>query len=109
MTTAATAQTPAMEGVYHGIPVAAVGDMGDMLALGHHDKHAVLAAFEAHLRTLDPTLGLDPDCVDMVVRTRAVFSAPDPARGDDPGCLWIADWSDPDHPDAQPVTLLTGL
>jgi hypothetical protein len=37
--------------VYFGIRVADIGDDGDLIALGHHDPKAALAAFNAHAKT----------------------------------------------------------
>ncbi|MEJ3745194.1 hypothetical protein WEI85_18090 [Actinomycetes bacterium KLBMP 9797] len=42
--------------LYDGIPVSEIGDDGDMVALGHHDTAAAMAAFRARLAAL----GCDP-------------------------------------------------
>ncbi|MFF5445439.1 hypothetical protein [Streptomyces sp. NPDC012888] len=91
---------PRMEAVHYGIPVAYLGHEGAMLALGHHDPKRVLAAFDAHTRRDGETVA---GYADYLTPRWAVFRDPAPEYD---GCMWTADWCDPDAPGAQPVTLL---
>lgn len=105
---------PEMEDTHYGITVAHIGDEGDLIALGHHDKRRALAAFNRHYRVFLGLVNLASDrsasAADFetcISEKRAVFRKPDPdSEWEDPDWHWVADWSDPNHPDARPVTLL---
>ncbi|MFI5473166.1 hypothetical protein ACIA6D_23365 [Streptomyces cacaoi] len=105
---------PAMEATHYGIQVATLGEDGDMIALGHHDTRRALAAFNRHARVVwgllnleDSRSALAADWAKDIKPCMAVFRTADPESDyEDPGCIWFADWSDPDSPDARPVTIL---
>lgn len=105
---------PEMEATHYGIQVAYIGEDGDMLALGHHDVRRALAAFNRHARVFSGLLNLGDDrsaTVDewaiAIKHTSAVIRKPDTQDlYEDPDWRWVADWSDPQAPGAQPITLL---
>jgi hypothetical protein len=105
--------TPETEDTHYGIPVAHVGEDGDLLALGHHDRRKTLAAFNKHARTF---IGL-PNVADdfsahaedwlNAIRLRwAVFAVPDPEMAEDPEWTWAARFSDGPIHNAQPIMYL---
>jgi hypothetical protein len=86
-----------MEAVHYGIPVASVGEDGDMLALGHHDPRRALAAFNAHARRLglcnvaDDHAMTAAEVLDDITQQWGYFRLPDPEQDDDPDALWYVD------------------
>ncbi|MEU9703033.1 hypothetical protein [Streptomyces sp. NPDC047981] len=108
-----TDTSPPMEATHYGIPVAAFGAEGAMLALGHHTPRRALAAFNRYSRIEhglhnladDRTATVD-DWLPYIRNTWVVFRTPDPARGDDTDCLWYAGPALEGTPNAQPVTIL---
>lgn len=113
MTQAQPTAAPAMEATHYGIPVAHIGEDGDMIALGHHSPRRALAAFNRHARKVVGLVNIADDRSDRaedwlsgISQTRAVFREPDPNDPYEADWTWVVDWSDPDHPDARPVTLL---
>ena len=117
-TDTATARTlitePEMEDTHYGITVAHIGDEGDMIALGHHSPRRALAAFNRHARVFVGLVNIADDrsetaaeWLDGIKHERAVFRKPNPNdEWEEPDMAWVADWSNPDDPDARPVTLL---
>lgn len=116
--------------VHFGIPVSAIGEDGNLIALGHHTPKAALAAFNAYARR---TIGLVDlldgrgrwqealdgvkqcravlltehcrDCADPEVRDAACgqcWEIRDAAKG---GSWWIAYDAAEDEPGAFPVTV----
>ncbi|MFJ3601864.1 hypothetical protein ACIPVA_03615 [Streptomyces anulatus] len=105
---AAVTEAPAMENTYYGIPVAYIGEDGDMVALGHHTHRRALAAFNAHARQHCGLTNIadDPQAIaqwwlEAVSPGWATFTAPD-----DSEFLWIATPARENTPGAQPVTWL---
>ena len=106
---------PEMEATHYGVQVAAIGDDGDLIALGHHDTRRALAAFNRHARVVwgllnlqDSRAAIAADWAQDIKPRMAVFRKADPDNlHEDPGCIWFADWSDPNSPHARPVTVLS--
>lgn len=104
---------PHMDDTNYGIPVSLIGEDGALVALGHHPRRRVIAAFNKHSREFQgvPNLADDfsakaQEWLDRLDYRWATFNAPDPERGEDPDCSWWARWCTPDTPGARPVTLL---
>lgn len=111
-TTPALIADPQMEDTHYGIPVAHIGEDGEMLALGHHSTRRALAAFNRHARDFagltnlaDDGSARTNDWASAISQRWAIFRKPDP-QWEDPDYTWVADWSNPDAPGARPVTLL---
>jgi hypothetical protein len=106
---------PEMEDTHYGIPTTCIGEDGDMLALGHHAPRRALAAFNRHARVflglanlVDDRGAHAVDYLDGIHQEWAVFRQPNPDdQWEGPDWTWVADWSDPHHPDARPVTVFT--
>jgi hypothetical protein len=103
---------PQMEDTHYGIKVAHMGEDGDLIALGHHSDRRTIAAFNRHMRTFlglanlaDDRSSTAADWVPALQRKHCRFRVPNPEtwEGD---WAWIAEWCDPDSPDARPVTLI---
>lgn len=96
-----------------GIRMAPIGEDGDMLALGHHDKRKALAAFNRYARTVIGIVNLADDFsasaqdwLNSIDQCWALFTTPDPGLGQDPDWTWYVTWCKPETPGALPVTLL---
>lgn len=104
---------PQMEATYYGVPVAYVGEDGEMLALGHHEPRRVIAAFNAHARCHYGLANLADDAGATAApwfkdlhQQWAVFTAPDPAESD---YAWFTDEVTEGAPGALPVTFLPAI
>lgn len=104
---------PETEATYYGVPVAHIGEDGDMLALGHPGTRRAFAAFNRHARVFVGLANLADDrratvdeWIDQVEEKWALFRRPDPEQGEDPDYVWICDYSSKDVPGALPVTIL---
>lgn len=67
-----TVPVPDLDGflTLYGVPVCAIGEEGDLVALGHHDHRRTLAAFMAYYRRVigDPlSLYVDDDPADVPI------------------------------------------
>lgn len=107
--------TPAdFEKTYYGIPVISSGDEGDMLALGHHGKLRVLAAFNRYARKVigldnlgdDRTLRASDFLNDITERWGVPRRATEEEQRNE-GFLWVIEHSDADAPGAMPYTHLS--
>lgn len=101
---------PETDDTQFGIAIAHVGEDGNLLALGHHDKRKTLAAFNRHGRTFLGWLNLAEDhsatadeWLGLITPRWAVFAVPDPLKGQDPDCTWWATFHDAPVEGAQPV------
>lgn len=101
----------AMDGTYHGVPVASFGEDGNALALGHHDPRQAAAAFDAHARdhlglcnVLDNPHIVTAEIISGIRHDWVVFRKADPER--EPEWEWCAKLTDRDNPHATPVTIL---
>ncbi|MFD9444986.1 hypothetical protein [Streptomyces sp. NPDC060001] len=106
---------PETEATHYGIPVAHVGEDGDMLALGHPGTRRAFAAFNRHARVFchlanladDQNASLS-DWADVIEEKWAIFRKADPDNcWEDPDCSWFYDEADESTPGALPVTILT--
>lgn len=104
---------PQMEATYYGVPVAYVGEDGEMLALGHHEHRRVLAAFNAHARRHYGLVNLADDqnataapWLADLHQQWALFSTPDPATSD---YAWVTEEVAEGSPNALPVTFLPAI
>lgn len=113
-TTGSIITNPEMEATHYGIPVAHIGDEGDMLALGHPGHRRAFAAFNRHARVFcqlanladDQDATLD-DWSDVITEEWVIFRKADPAKEwEDPDCEWFFDRVAEGTPGAQRVTLL---
>ncbi|MFH9765112.1 hypothetical protein ACH4N4_30735 [Streptomyces microflavus] len=106
-------EDPQMEATYYGVPVAYVGEDGEMLALGHHSPRRVLAAFNAHARRFYGLVNLADDrnataaawLADLQPQW-AVFRVSVSPESD---CAWFSDEAAEGAPGALPVTFLPSI
>jgi|SRR5882757_491712 len=112
MTTPELIDSPEMEATHYGITVAHLGDDGEgLIALGHHTPRRALAAFNRHSRVF---VGLAAIWDSPEVSAADVMPALSqrwghfrkPTGEEDPGFVWVIDYTDADAPDAVPVTVL---
>ncbi|MFJ9029776.1 hypothetical protein ACIRQP_14830 [Streptomyces sp. NPDC102274] len=105
---------PQTEDTHYGIPVVHIGEDGAMLALGHHTPRRALAAFNRHARVFVGLANLADDrsvraadYIPLISQRHGIFRKPDRAsEWEDPDWEWVVVWSVPEHPDAQPITVL---
>ncbi|MBZ6211696.1 hypothetical protein KVH31_34945 [Streptomyces olivaceus] len=105
---------PAMENSHYGIRVSHIGEDGDLIALGHHSDRRSIAAFNRHMRTFlglanlaDDRSATAAEWVPALQRRHCIFRTPDPENcWEDVDWSWVAEWCQPETPDAHPVTLL---
>jgi hypothetical protein len=105
---------PATEDTHYGIPVAHIGEDGDMLALGHPGTRRAFAAFNRHARVFcglanlaDDQNAVLADWADVITEKWVIFRKADPGNcWEDPDCEWYFDLATEDAPGAQPVTIL---
>ncbi|MEU0515610.1 hypothetical protein [Amycolatopsis sp. NPDC006125] len=111
---------------HHGVWVCYIGEDGDVIALGHHEPRRVLAAFNRIARKECGLVNLVDDRNARYVEVarelhwrmaRLVTACEAPEHDQDieergycyhcvslkDGGFWV-DWSDPEHPDAFPIT-----
>jgi hypothetical protein len=101
---------PETDDTQFGIRIAHVGEDGNLLALDHHDKRTTLAALNRHGRIFlgwfnlaEDHTATAADWLDLITPRWAVFTTPDPLKGQDPDCTWWATFHDTPVPDTQPV------
>lgn len=103
---------PEFEDTHYGITVAHIGDDGEgLVALGHHEPRRALAAFNRHARRFvglaaiwdSPWLKV-AELLPCLEQRWGVFRKP--AGEEDPGFVWVLDYTEADAPNARPVTLL---
>lgn len=106
----------------YGIQVSTIGEDGDLVALGHHDRRTVLAAFLAYYRKVmgDPiSLYHDGDSLDigemwarLVGQCGGECPQPQSAIGLCDACdhaardAWFLNWDEVPQPGSFPVTIL---
>jgi hypothetical protein len=105
------------EATYDGISICCSGEDGDMLALGHHGKAAVLAAFNRHAReymkieniAADDTL-TDAELAEYESDITAHWGVPrkaTEAEQDNEGWSWTLERATADTPGATPYMYLS--
>ncbi|HEY9353644.1 MAG TPA: hypothetical protein VIP28_10350 [Nocardioides sp.] len=105
---------PETEDTHYGIPVAHIGEDGDMLALGHPGTRRAFAAFNRHARVFCGLANLADDrgaaladWSDVITEEWVIFRKADPDNEwEDPDYEWFFDRVTKDAPGAQPVTVL---
>ncbi|MDQ0376538.1 hypothetical protein [Amycolatopsis thermophila] len=113
---------------HYGVWVCFVGDDGDLVALGHHEPKRVLAAFNRYCR-IELSMRNVADDRDVSYKEaaeilrwrhgRLITACESPDHDDEirmghschqcallgGGGEWWLDWSNPEHPDAFPITM----
>lgn len=105
---------PATEATHYGIPVAHIGEDGDMLALGHPGIRRAFAAFNRHARVFcglanlaDDQSARLADWSDAITEEWAIFRKAEPSNEwEDPDYEWFFDRVIEGTPGAQAVTIL---
>lgn len=105
-----------MEATYDGISVCCSGEDGNMLALGHHDPAAALAAFNRHAREfvqIENVLADDAvtaeelaDLTDCITQSWGIAYAATEEQQDQEGWSWRLESATADTPGAIPCTFL---
>jgi len=105
--------TPEPEATHYGIPVTAVGEDGDVLALGHHEPRRALAAFNRHAREQVGLLNLTDirsstaaECLAYITQGWALFRKPLlDDDSEDPDWEWVMVPCAATDENAIPITL----